>query len=125
MNLFPFVLTVVRLTGKNVKSCLNTVTHTLPYGLAQFSGFNNLRAFREGGAYEVEVSNIRYPTHKSTRLPPTPMLPVAVMVTMFNKGKMLSNGESVTTVLIDGFRKIASSHRSRVGSLQVDLSRQQ
>ncbi|WP_372384034.1 bifunctional UDP-sugar hydrolase/5'-nucleotidase [Vibrio sp. BS-M-Sm-2] len=128
MNLFPFTdtLTVVELTGKNVKELLE-YSYTLPYGLAQFSGIKaTYDSTHPEGKRLASLEVNGHPVSDTQKYKVATYSYAASGgdgYTMFNKGKMLSNGESVTTVLIDGFLKNKVITVPELGR-QVDLSRQ-
>ncbi|OCH19005.1 MULTISPECIES: bifunctional UDP-sugar hydrolase/5'-nucleotidase [unclassified Aliivibrio] len=126
MNLFPFTdkLTVVELTGKDVKELLE-YSYTLPYGLAQFSGitahydsskpeYNRLISLNINGK---PVSN----TQKYTVATYSYAASGGDGYTVFNKGTELSQGDSVTQVLIDGFKQHKKIIVPKLGR-QVDVT---
>ncbi|MFV0574370.1 MAG: bifunctional metallophosphatase/5'-nucleotidase [Vibrio sp.] len=126
MDLFPFTdtLNVVSLSGVQVKQLLE-YSYTLPYGLAQFSGINatydstkpegkRLLTLKINGQpvddnHQYSVATYSYAASGGDGYK------------VFAKGKLLSEGDSVTQVLIDGFKSKKSIHVPDLGR-QIDVS---
>lgn len=126
MNLFPFTdkLTVIELTGNDVKKLLE-YSYTLPYGLAQFSGitahydstkpeYNRLISLNINGKPVSDTQKYSVATYSYAASG-------GDGYTVFNNGVELSQGESVTQVLIDGFKQNKSITVPNLGR-QVDVS---
>nr|WP_244230868.1 bifunctional UDP-sugar hydrolase/5'-nucleotidase [Vibrio ouci] len=127
MNLFPFTdkLTVVELTGENIKELLE-YSYTLPYGVAQFSGIEATY-----DSTKPEYERLISLTINGNAIDNAQKYTVATYsyaasggdgYTVFNKGETLSKSESVTQVLIDGFAKNKTISVPSLGR-QVDVSR--
>ncbi|WP_019616262.1 bifunctional metallophosphatase/5'-nucleotidase [Psychromonas ossibalaenae] len=128
MNVFPFtdILTVVELTGENIKELLE-YSFTLPYGLAQFSGIK--ADYDSTKPKQQRLLNLAIngepvsDTQKYTVATYSYAASGGDGYTVFNKGTTLSTGDSVTQVLIDGFKQSKNIKVPELGR-QVDISRQ-
>ncbi|MDX1302298.1 bifunctional UDP-sugar hydrolase/5'-nucleotidase [Photobacterium sp.] len=127
MNLFPFTdtLSVVDMTGSQLKELLE-YSYKLPYGLAQFSGIKStydstkpegqrLLTLKVNGQQVQNDGNYKVATYSYAASG-------GDGYTMFEKGKLLSNGESVTQHLVDYFRETKQINVPGLGR-QVDVSR--
>nr|WP_244225145.1 bifunctional UDP-sugar hydrolase/5'-nucleotidase [Vibrio aquaticus] len=127
MNLFPFTdkLTVVELTGENIKELLE-YSYTLPYGLAQFSGIKATYDSTKAEQDRLISLSINGKPVKDAQKYTVATYSYAASggdgYTVFNKGETLSKGESVTQVLIKGFEKNKAIKVPALGR-QVDVSR--
>lgn len=127
MDLFPFTdtLDVVSLTGTQVKELLE-YSYTLPYGLAQFSGINTTYDSTKPEGKRLLSLSINGKPVKDNQQYKVATYSFAATggdgYEIFSEGKLLSEGKSVTQVLIDGFK---AKKNLTVPALdrQIDVSR--
>ncbi|WP_063654332.1 bifunctional metallophosphatase/5'-nucleotidase [Aliivibrio fischeri] len=127
MNLFPFTdnLTVVELTGKDIKELLE-YSYTLPYGLAQFSGITAHYDSTKPEHSRLITLNINGQPVSETQKYTVATYSYAASggdgYTVFNNGREISKGDSITQVLIDGFKQNKNIKVPSLGR-QIDVSR--
>lgn len=127
MNLFPFTdkLTVVELTGENLKELLE-YSYTLPYGLAQFSGIESTYNSTMPEQQRLVSLKVNGKTVNDTQRYTVATYSYAASggdgYVVFNKGNTISKGESVTQVLIEGFVENKKLKVPKLGR-QIDISR--
>lgn len=127
MNVFPFTdtLSVVSLTGNQLKELLE-YSYTLPYGLAQFSGLNaTYDSTKPAGQRLLSLSINGKPVDADKAYRVATYSYAASGgdgYHVFAEGKLVSDGESVTQVLIDAFKQQKTVKVPALGR-QVDVSR--
>ncbi|NIY83004.1 bifunctional metallophosphatase/5'-nucleotidase [Vibrio hepatarius] len=108
MDLFPFTdkLSLVELNGKQVKELLE-YSYTLPYGLAQFSGIEAKYDSKKPEGKRLLSLNINGEPVKLEKTYKVATYSYAASggdgYHVFEQGKLLSQGDSVTNVLIEQF----------------------
>ncbi|ENM5750481.1 bifunctional metallophosphatase/5'-nucleotidase [Vibrio mimicus] len=126
MDLFPFTdkLAVVELNGAQVKELLE-YSYTLPYGLAQFSGIEATYNSQKPQGERLLTLKINGQPAKEERLYKVATYSYAASggdgYHVFEKGTLLSQGESVTQVLIDQFKQEKQVSVPALGR-QIDTS---
>ncbi|MBB1314096.1 bifunctional UDP-sugar hydrolase/5'-nucleotidase [Aliivibrio sp. SR45-2] len=126
MDLFPFTdkLSVVSLSGKQVKELVE-YSYSLPYGLAQFSGINATYDSTKSAGERLLTLKINNQKVNDTRQYSVATYSFAASggdgYTVFEKGTLVSEGESVTQVLIDGIKAKKSIKVPKLGR-QIDVS---
>lgn len=126
VNMFPFTdtLAVVELKGKDVKELLE-YSYTLPYGLAQFSGIEATYDSSKAEGQRLLTLKVAGETISDTKKYKVATYSYAASggdgYTMFNQGETVLKGDSVTQVLLDGFKKKGNISVPDTGR-QVDVS---
>ncbi len=127
MDVFPFTdkLSVVSLNGKQVKDLLE-YSYKLPYGLAQFSGIEATYDSTKPEGQRLLTLNINGDKVVDDKQYKVATYSYAASggdgYKMFAEGKLLSEGDSVTQVLIDQFKAKKNIKVPDTGR-QVDVSR--
>lgn len=127
MDVFPFTdkLSVVSLNGKQVKDLLE-YSYKLPYGLAQFSGIEATYDSTKPEGQRLLTLNINGDKVVDDKQYKVATYSYAASggdgYKMFAEGKLLSEGDSVTQVLIDQFKAKKNIKVPDAGR-QVDVSR--
>lgn len=127
MNVFPFTdtLTVVNLSGKHLKELLE-YSYKLPYGLAQFSGVETTYNSQNSEGQRLLSLSINGSEVEEDKMYKIATYSFAASggdgYNVFKKGDILSNGESITTILVDYFTNNKQVKVPELGR-QVDISR--
>lgn len=127
MNAFPFTdkLTVVELTGENLKELLE-YSYTLPYGLAQFSGIKTTYDMSKPENKRLVSLEVNGKAVKDTDKYRVATYSFAASggdgYTVFSKGKVLKEEGLVMDIIIDGLRERKDIVVPQLGR-QIDISK--